>query len=210
MSLIPSVSTNIAQYSPQAQVFESEEQGIEEIVLSLVPRDNLSQCALVNKKWKEIIYSENFQAKIRPKNCCGKEEWEKLGFRVIEPRIPLAYFDHQDEGLMLVPGHDIAGTIMQNLADLVPEGIIEPYQLYKIEANYPSYTHWTAYKTSLYRIPHGMTVLDESLTLGEGIIRTLRENGQGAQVAGLVDTFVIGLLEEIRGRQSPFTIPEDV
>ena len=154
----------------------------------------------MTKKWKEIIYSQDFQKKIRPINCCGKEEWAKLGAGTIEPRIPLAYFEHPDERLMLVPGHLNMGMVITFLEKKFVAGQID--QGYRLFANYPSFPHWVSYKAELLKIRTSDL---------ENLSRTLSEDyGQGATIANLVDTFVIGLMEELQDKRSPFSMGADV
>lgn len=196
------------------------------IIFSLA-RENLSECATVNRRWKAIAYNDpKLQQEILPKDRCGVAEWMRylkiIGPIIREPRIPFDFYKESDLKLMLVLDHleteekEIIETAdlmnLENVFQNPREGKAIGFHPYNTgiglaqssskpldeQCSYSERTHWVAYNPKA--VGYG-----ENLEAQE---KLARETIRGAHISGLVDTVVIYLMEKLRSEISPFTTKE--
>lgn len=123
-------------------------------------RDNLSNCALVNKQWKTVGYDPRLQQMLLPSDCCNATEWIKhhnIRGSIQEPRLPLDFHKNFYQGrgwkLMLIPEYtSIPDDVEAEEKETVETSNIsiqvkfERAFLEKDRKQFAERTHWVTYK----------------------------------------------------------------
>jgi hypothetical protein len=172
-------------------------------------RADLSACASVSRKWKEMAYHPRLHQIIFPKNYCGSAKWvAMLGLMapIREPSIPLDFYSFFDESawqLILVPDHfvkeqEIIDTNNINSLRSFFENLhIEGLSFSGVAlstSEFSERTRWIAYRINVIG-------RHQDFETQQNTAKTI---ARGAHIPRLVDMLMICFREKLRTGEFPF------